>query len=336
MIDERASVRVGAVTLVLCGVAVVAILGAGRLRWRKVVRFEVEFDHVGNLHEGADVQVGGQVVGEVESIALSRRGAVVHATIERRYRHLAPQNAEIFVSSRGLLADRYLAIGPPPEGEAPAGPIASGGPPLRGISPVLVERVILTSIQNTARFRALLDEVRPQARALVDSVDELGATLEAIEGHAGQYGELAAKTGRLALAAGETRQRLEASGVSRQRVEAIAGRAEAVAGRLEAALAPMERDIDGVVADVRRLRGAVPASSLLKARLAVHRARELAARAKKIAAATRALAAAVRRGEGTVGALLYDPEFINEAKELGKIIKRHPWRLLGTDRERRR
>jgi hypothetical protein len=34
-------------------------------------------------------------------------------------------------------------------------------------------------------------------------------------------------------------------------------------------------------------------------------------------------------GRGTVGALLHDPEFIDDAKQLGKTLKRQPWRIFG-------
>ena len=36
----------------------------------------------------------------------------------------------------------------------------------------------------------------------------------------------------------------------------------------------------------------------------------------------------IARGEGSLGRLLSDPEFPEDTKELGKIIKRHPWRIL--------
>jgi hypothetical protein len=87
-----------------------------------------------------------------------------------------------------------------------------------------------------------------------------------------------------------------------------------------------------VASDIERLRGAVPASSVVKLRLALAQTRDIAGRLEAIGAKVRAAMAAIDRGEGTVGALLNDPEFINEAKELGKILKRQPWRLIGTGR----
>jgi hypothetical protein len=34
------------------------------------------------------------------------------------------------------------------------------------------------------------------------------------------------------------------------------------------------------------------------------------------------------RGEGSIGRLLHDPEFPEDTKELGKYLKRHPWKFL--------
>ena len=36
----------------------------------------------------------------------------------------------------------------------------------------------------------------------------------------------------------------------------------------------------------------------------------------------------IARGEGSLGRLMNDPEFPEDAKELGKILKRHPWRVI--------
>ncbi|HRC58655.1 MAG TPA: hypothetical protein PKU97_22185, partial [Kofleriaceae bacterium] len=36
-----------------------------------------------------------------------------------------------------------------------------------------------------------------------------------------------------------------------------------------------------------------------------------------------------QRREGSLGRLLADPEFPEDAKELGKILKRQPWRIFG-------
>lgn len=293
-----------------------------------MVRFEVRFAHIGDLEEGADVEIAGRVVGEVESISVAGEGAVAHVSIEERYIHLAPRNAEIFVSSKGLLSDRYLAIGPPPEGQLPAPPIAPGDPPLVGVAPVLIENVILRSIENTRRFRDLLDAMAPEARAFADAIAELEETIATTEDRPGRYRDLTAGATRANAGAATLQERLAGAG----RITDVADRAGRLAALVDRELESMDRDLAAVASDIERLRGAVPASSVVKLRLALAQTRDIAARLEAIGAKVRAAMAAIDRGEGTVGALLNDPEFINEAKELGKVLKRQPWRLIGTGR----
>ncbi|HEX8106805.1 MAG TPA: hypothetical protein VF516_03710, partial [Kofleriaceae bacterium] len=45
-------------------------------------------------------------------------------------------------------------------------------------------------------------------------------------------------------------------------------------------------------------------------------------------AAAGELAQRIARGEGSLGRLLMDPEFPEDTKELGKIMKRQPWRII--------
>lgn len=310
------------------------LLGIGKIDLRSSIRFEVEFGHVGALRAGADVQIAGRAVGRVEAIRLTDRGAVARVTLQERYADWAPGNAELFVASKGLIGQRYLEIGPAAGGAAPVGHIEDGDR-LRGVDPVQVEKVVLRSIENTKRFRELVIDLRPAASKLADELSTLGELLDEIEPAPGTYAALGDQASALLAGAGDVRELLEAAGLTPERIAGIAARAGAVGSRLSAELAHLEGDLDAVIADVDRLRGAVPASSMVRLRLAVSEARELGDRVDAIAAKVRAIADAIDRGEGTVGALLNDPEFINEAKKLGKILKRQPWRLLGTDRPKK-
>lgn len=331
LIDERQAIKVGAVALVLIAAAAVATVAIDAVDLEPRLRFEVEFSHIGALAAGADVQIAGRPVGAVESIRLGDRGAVASVALEERYASWAPANAELFIASKGLIGKRYLEIGPPAGGADPVGQIEEGDR-LRGVAPVEIQSVILRSIENTRRFRELLIALRPEATELADRLSEMAGLLEAAEPEPGAYARLGDRADRLLDTVSTTRERLAATGLSSARVTALAARAGRFGARLSSELALLETDLDAVIADLDRLRGAVPASSLVKLRLALDRARALGDQLDAIVAKVGAITAAIRRGEGTVGALLSDPEFINEAKKLGKILKRQPWRLLGTDR----
>ena len=49
----------------------------------------------------------------------------------------------------------------------------------------------------------------------------------------------------------------------------------------------------------------------------------------RIASDARELMAMVDRGEGNIGGLFNDAEFSDNAKEIGKILKRQPWLMVG-------
>ena len=122
--DGKLGVRVGAVTLVLLvlGVAYVVLL-RGKLFLGPSVDVELYFAHVGSLKEGAPVMVAGRAVGKITAIRLVPRdlagddhlladtgGAVAILRIDARRRGMVPINGEFFVSSRGLLSERYVEV----------------------------------------------------------------------------------------------------------------------------------------------------------------------------------------------------------------------------------
>lgn len=332
MIDERLNLRVGAVTLVLLLGAVSALLGLGGFGLGDSISIEVAFGHAGALRAGADVQIAGRVVGEVDSISLTRDGAVAAVSVETEYAGQVPRNAEIFVASKGVIGKRYIELGPPPVGIEPGPPIAAGDR-LRGIDPIRLEQVILRSIDNTARFRDLLLDAAPAARQLADELARLGETLDLVEETPGRYRKLGESADRVATSLANTRELLDRSGVLSGRLGATVERSGAVFESVGAELDALGREIDRLTADLARLQRVASTRSLAALGVALDQARALSGKVAATMSSAREIWARIDRGQGTVGALLNDPEFINEAKKLGKIIKRQPWRLFGTRRE---
>ena len=63
--------------------------------------------------------------------------------------------------------------------------------------------------------------------------------------------------------------------------------------------------------------------------IAIERMRAAAAKIEPMLAVVDQINQRLARGEGTLGRLSRDPEFPEDAKELGKILKRQPWRIFG-------
>lgn len=323
--------RVGAVALcVILAAAVFEVAIAPRLPAKGVV-LEVDFAHVGGLQEGAPVMQAGRTVGRVTSITLAPGEGPVRTLVRLRVPRWAlariPLNADVFVSSKGFLSSRYLELGPPPGGAAP-GRTVHAGDRLQGATPPSLDRAMQRTWDNLQRTRAFAEAVAPEARALRDAALALSVTLGQVEPRPGAYAELGLRLRALVVGVERLTDELAAAGAEPARLAALAGRARGLVADARAALATLDAAARPVVADVDRLGAAgVGLRERLAAAIAAGE-RSLAA-SDRLLASTEALLALVARGEGSAARLANDPEFPEDAKELGKLLKRQPWRVLG-------
>ena len=349
MFDDRTSRRVGAVVIALVVIAAGAVLTVDCSRLRPGIDVTVYFAHIGALEEGADVELAGRVVGSVQAVQFLPPSAVtdpahplhpaggvaVRLRVLARYASWAAPNGAVFIAVKGVLGDSYIAIGPPPGGAEPARSLRDGDQ-LRGIDPPRMDQVIVKSFANMTEFRRLVDEVAPSARELATAVDQLGDTIAAIEPQAGAYSALRGALGRAAsawsrlsdgLSAGLAGQGLDGGDALR-----VIGDAGALIERARAELGATGGALDRLLADIGRIRARIPPDLGVRLEQSIATARAALARLEHTAAVAQELVGRVRGGEGTVGALLNDPEFIDDAKQLGKILKREPWRIVGHPR----
>jgi hypothetical protein len=85
----------------------------------------------------------------------------------------------------------------------------------------------------------------------------------------------------------------------------------------------------GASLDVLRARlGGKGAQAIEHVEIAIERVRAVIAKVDPLLATVDALQQRIERGEGSLLKLARDPEFPEDAKELGKILKRQPWKLL--------
>ena len=112
----------------------------------------------------------------------------------------------------------------------------------------------------------------------------------------------------------------------------------AVADHARVILAATRTAIGKLDASASQLRGAItgarsrlgPKGEQLVAavELAIDRVRADIARVDPLLAEIDALNTRIARGEGSMLKLMHDPEFPEDAKELGKILKRQPWKII--------
>lgn len=344
--DDKRSRRIGAVMLAVVAASGAAVVMVDCSKLRRSIHVTVYYAHIGQLGEGADVQIAGRVVGKVDAVQLVPAHAVadpkhplhpdggvgLRLRVERRFAGWAAPNGEYIITAKGVLGEPYVEIGPP-AGEAERARELRDGDWIRGVDPPRMDQVLVRSFNNMAAFRRLLDDVSPSARRLRAALDELTAAIDAMEPVPGAYSELAGSVARLGDAWRELGDDWRAADLDPAKLAALARTAGAALDRGRGELARVGEALDRLTADIDRVRGRVPDDLVARLERALDEARGAVTRLEGIAAAGQELAARVRRGQGSIGALMNDPEFSDDAKQLGRILKREPWRVLGHPRK---
>jgi hypothetical protein len=161
------------------------------------------------------------------------------------------------------------------------------------------------------------------------AIEHLGETLTRVEPTPGAYATLALRLASLARSAGELADELDAAGADPARMGALLDRARATIAEARAALTAIDRAAGPLVGEVDRLRGAFGAGTAARLRAALEDGERALAGADRLMASARALVAMIERGEGSAMKLSRDPEFPEDARALGKLLKRNPWRIIG-------
>ncbi|HUJ61034.1 MAG TPA: MlaD family protein [Kofleriaceae bacterium] len=330
--DEVLVRRVGFVSLGVLALAIVFFVFVfDRIEWGKHVRVRVYFHATGGLAEDAPFVVAGRAVGRVESIALSPHGAPgplggdagVVATVAidakaARELHVA----DVFVASRGPLSGKYLELGPAEPGAAPL----RDGSELRGADPPTLDRVLERTWDNLTTVKKFGDELAPEFDALRAQLDQLRANLRALAPDVPLGEDVAA----LYAEAGRTYDALgDAPGLAR--IGALAGDARATIAQARGALVRLGTRADALSQSLAALRGRMDGTvdhAIAQAQLALDRVRAAIARLDPLLADVDAISASLAAGDGSLMRLMHDPEFPEDAKELGKILKRQPWKVI--------
>ena len=356
-LDERLSRRVGAITVVLLAAAIgVFVFLSSRFRWGERIRVAVYFRHTGGLREGAQVIVAGRAIGSVvtiqsdprelvvpelvvaaiDAIAVSplggelapdRGGVVVTIAIDADVAVRIPRGGDLFISGTGPLSARHVEFGPAPDPDAP--PIADGDHVI-GVEPPSLDRVLQRTWDNLMIARAFAAEVVPEFDALRAQLQALARTIDQATG----AGPLAIDP----LIAEFRRLRDVALGgePGRNRLVSLLGRARATLDQARHVLDALEPKATALAIGIDTLRRRIgergPEAAAAVER-AIARVRLAIATIDPMLATLEDITARIARGEGSIGKLGGDPEFPEDAKELGKILKRQPWKIFARPQE---
>ncbi len=350
--DERLARRVGAATLAVLAAAILFVVFVwDEIEWGRRLRVTVVMRSSGGLQEGAPLIVAGSEVGTIESIRRSphgvpgplggEEGVLIRVAIEARHAGRLVRGADVFVASRGVLSARYLELGPMPADGEPLG----DGDVLRGADPPTLDRVLQRTWDNLMTAREFAEAVRPELDTLRVRIAELEANLDAtlatssssapaVAVAAGALG-LMAEVDALVTEAGATRTALGGD-AGLARIEAIVDETRSTLARASTTIAALRPSIDrlGSATSAARARlGERGPRAVAAIEQAIDRGRKAIALVEPLLAKVREVRDRLRRGEGSMGRLMTDPEFPEDAKELGKILKRTPWRVIAKPKD---
>lgn len=338
--SARTATRVGAIVLLLLGGAIAFfVFVAGRIEWGERVRVHAFFKHTGELREGAPIIVGGRAVGSVETIALAPRGGTalldgeegVDLTLVMSAADAATiaRGGDVFIAGRGPLSARHLEIGPSPTPDGPS--LAADPRPVRGIDPPTLDRVLHRTWDNLMIAKRFADEVAPEFRVLRDRLRELAATLDSVT-PPNLIGAVSLRVEVEGLFAEVERLRTALGGdQGLARIGAMLARARATAAQARRVIDLLGTRAEQLATSVDTLRerlGQRGPAVVDATRAAIAKLRGALDKIDPLLATVSELAARIARGEGTIGKLARDPEFPEDAKALGKIMKRQPWRIF--------
>jgi ABC-type transporter Mla subunit MlaD len=339
--DERLARRVGAVAVLVLGATIACLVFLlDRIELGSPIRIRIVFHRIAGLRDHAALVVAGQPVGRIEAIVplphgtgglLSGEvGVAVTVAVDGDSAWKVPAAAEIFVASRGPLSDRYLEVAPP---HGDPGPAIRDGQELRGIDPPSLDNILQHTWTNITTFKLFVETVKPELQALRRQLDELRAQLDQLAPGAGgaSAGVEALSTEARALLAGARHTYDTALGgdPGLDSMLAMARDARAAVAQIRAAIDVLGPRATALTANLARVRGDLAAADpIAHAEQAIAQIRTALDKIDPLLAKLDELGDRIARGEGSLGRLMQDPEFPEDAKDLGKIMKRQPWKII--------
>ncbi len=336
-LDEKLQLKVGAGVLIAVCVAVAGTLLFGDVQLSPMIKVELHFGHMAGLQEKADVHLAGQVIGQVTAVRLvppeatkegdplhPAGGVIANVRLERRWSKRAAVNGEYFVAAKGLLGKPYIEIGPPADNAKRLRPLTHGDR-VRGIDPPILDRALYNAIRNLEISRQFLRTLTPETKRLAEELRALGDLLDQVLPERNAWDQLIADAEDSMT---ELVSITDGTG-DLGKLDGVLVRARRTVDRASTEIAKLRSAIDEVFVDLERASDSVPPDLMARFRRVKNELDSNFQKFERALASGQDLLATIQRAEGTIGALIHDPEFSDDARNLGKILKRQPWKVFG-------
>ena len=333
--ERSLQIRVGALLVVAALLLASFIIVLGGVSFGHGSRLSVDFDFSGALQAGAPVKISGIKVGKVEEVTFLggqldervKRRVQVRATVwlEQRAQPSVHSDAEFFVNTAGVLGEQYLEIAPGSYDKPPL----DFSLPVRGVDPPRTDLIVARLYELLDSVTSLLRDDKDVIRDFLKSGAGVVRTLdEILKENRVEIGRQLRDVDKLSVEAEGLMAELRKGLGDAAAVKRTLANVEAISGSIR-------RDIDPLIAKVKRaLDGVETVTSLVgpdekkKLTRALDELVTLGQKAEGVATDAQALMADVRRGKGTAGALIVDPQIYDDLKELVRDLKRNPWKFF--------
>lgn len=344
--ETAIEVKVGALVLFSLALLTAFVLILGDFSFNDGLEFHVQFDNAAGLKPGADVAIAGITVGSVSKLKFIRNenniesgmhAVAVQVTLRLNptYQDSVRLDSKFYITTRGLLGEPYIEISTL---SFDAQPVASGDI-LRGVDPPRMEIIVGKASDLLDTISDMLDNPNGNASELVtattyfmksvggmvgDNRDNIDASIDNLRLTTEQANQLLS-TLNTTIGDGELVRTIIADAHTTTRS------ARNIAGKLDTQFDPLMADATATLSSARKIGDTAE-------RILVEREPQIASAvdnlhtsSENIVAITKdgeKLLAKVMAGEGTVGALLVEREIYEDMKELLRIIKQQPWKIL--------
>ncbi len=335
--DTHLARKVGSIALAVIGLSIVFFVFVwDRIDWGSHVRIRVYFHTTGGLTEGAPFVVAGRTVGKIESITLVPRGAskvlgdedgiVLTVAIDAGEAAELDRGGDVFVASRGALSAKYLELGPAP---APTRGLNEGDE-LVGADPPSLDRVLQRTWDNLQTLGGFAGEIKPELDGLRAQLAQLADRLGGLPA-VGRFVPLVADASDAMDELAHLRDVSLGGKPGAARIAALVTSGRRVLADARVSLDRLSASADQLGGSLSSLRGRLGTKgdeAIEKLQLAIDRTKAAIAKIDPLLAQIEAINQSLAAGDGSLMKLMHDPEFPEDAKELGKILKRHPWRVM--------
>jgi len=307
----------------------------GNFSFRGGTRIKINYDFSGNLQSGAAVKVSGIKVGKVEEVRYlggevdpdtgKRVQVRVVAFVEDRVKESIRKNAEFFINTQGVLGEQYLEIQPGSWDQPPLDPSHS----VEGVNPPRTDLIVARLYEFLDSITSLLKDDKDVIRDFLQSGASVVRTLDDIlKTNKAEIGRLLGNVDALSKQAADLLASIK-SGVG------DASELRKTLGNIEGISMSIKRDIDPLLAKAKKaLDGVDRVTSVVgpgerdKLQKALDQLVVVGDKAEKMTSDAQSLVADIKKGKGTAGALLVDPQIYDDLKELVRDLKRNPWKFF--------